>query len=102
MEPLLKKISAFIPDKKIDQELHFSLPERGPRSPFKQSQLYRLHLLICLKRLVSFRQLREDMKHNQAWRSFSGLKNKKQIPSLDLKFRQYDLMNPGLCWPQRA
>lgn len=90
MEPLLKKISAIIPDKKIDQELLFSAPERGPYSFFKPSQLYRLHSLACLKRIISFRQLRDDLKHNQAWRSFSGLRNKKQIPSLDVlsRFRQ--------------
>lgn len=90
MESLLKKFSALIPDKKIDQELRFSFPERGPHSSFRPSQLYRIHLLACLKRLVSFRLLREDLEHYQSWRSFSCLKNKKQIPSLDVlsRFRQ--------------
>jgi hypothetical protein len=90
MEPLLKNISAIIPDEKIDRELSFPCPDRGPRSDLKPSQLYRIHLLLCLKRLVSFRQLHKDMKHYRDWRSFAHLKNKNQVPSLDVlsRFRQ--------------
>ncbi len=90
MEPLLENISAIIPDEKIDRELSFPCPDRGPHSDFKPSQLYRIHLLLPLKRLVSFRQLHKDMKHYRDWRAFARLKNKSQIPSLDVlcRFRQ--------------
>lgn len=87
MEPLLEKISAIIPNEKIDRELIFPQPVRGPRHQFKPSQLYRIHLLLCLKRLVSFRQLREDLRHHKDWRSFAHLKNKNQVPSLDVLSR---------------
>lgn len=82
MEPFLKIISDIIPDEKIDQELHFPKPCRGPRARWKPSQLYRIHLLLCLKRLVSFRQLRNDLMHHRDWRIFSKLKNKSQVPTL--------------------
>lgn len=90
MEPFLKIISDIIPDDKIDQELHFPRPCRGPRSRLKPSQLYRIHLLLCLKRLVSFRQLRNDLMHHRDWRIFSKLKNKNQVPTLRAlsEFRQ--------------
>lgn len=90
MEPFLKIISDIIPDEKIDQELHFTKPCRGPRSRLKPSQLYRIHLLLCLKRLVSFRQLRNDLIHHRDWRIFSNLKNKSQVPTLRAlsEFRQ--------------
>lgn len=90
MEPLLKNISAIIPDEKIDRELKFSSPDRGPRSSLKPSQMYRIHLLLCLKRIASFRQLQKDLSHYRDWRSFAFLKNKNQVPSLDVlsRFRQ--------------
>lgn len=90
METLLKNILAIIPDEKIDRELSFPCPDRGPHSDFKPSQLYRIHLLVCLKRLVSFRQVHEDIQHHKDWRTFAGLKNKNQVPSLDVlsRFRQ--------------
>lgn len=90
MEPLLKNISVIIPDEKIDRELNFPTPNRGPQSFLKPSQMYRIHLLLCLKRIASFRQLREDLLHNRHWRSFAFLKNKNQVPSLDVlsRFRQ--------------
>lgn len=90
MEPLLKNISTIIPDEKIDCELSFPCPNRGPHSDFTPSQLYRIHLLLPLKRLVSFRQVHQDMKHHKDWRSFARLKNKDQVPSLDAlsRFRQ--------------
>ena len=90
MELFLKIISDIIPDEKIDQELHFPKPCRGPRSRLKPSQLYRIHLLLCLKRLVSFRQLRSDLIHHRDWRIFSQLKNKSQVPTLRAlsEFRQ--------------
>lgn len=93
MEPLLKNISAIIPDEKIDRELSFPCPKRGPRSDLKPSQLYRIHLLFSLKRLVSFRQVHEDMKYYKEWRSFARLTNKDQIPSLDVlsRFRHRSL-----------
>lgn len=82
MEPFLKVISDIIPDEKIDQELHFPRSVRGPRSRLKPSQLYRIHLLLCLKRLASFRQLSADLVHQRDWRIFSKLKNKTQVPTL--------------------
>lgn len=82
MEPLLKNISDIIPDEKIDQELHFPRPCRGPRSRLKPSQFYRIHLLLCLKRLASFRQLSNDLAYHRDWRMFSRLKNKNQVPTL--------------------
>lgn len=90
MESLLQNISAIIPDEKIDRELKFPTPDRGPRSFLKPSQLYRIHLLLCLKRLASFRQLQKDLPHYRDWRSFAFLKNKSQVPSLDVlsRFRQ--------------
>ena len=90
MEPFLKNISDIIPDEKIDRELKFPIPDRGPRPSLKPSQMYRLHLLLCLKRITSFRQLRENLFHHQDWRTFSFLKNKNQVPSLDTlnRFRQ--------------
>lgn len=90
MEPLLENISTIIPDEKIDRELNFPTPNRGPQSFLKPSQMYRIHLLLCLKRIASFRQLREDLLHNSDWRSFAFLKNKNQVPSLDVlsRFRQ--------------
>jgi hypothetical protein len=90
MEPFLKTISDIIPDEKIDQELQFPKPCRGPRSRLKPSQLYRIHLLLCLKRLISFRQLRSDLIHHRDWRMFSKLKNKSQVPTLRAlsEFRQ--------------
>lgn len=90
MEPFLKTISDIIPDDKIDQELHFQKPCRGPRSRLKPSQLYRIHLLLCLKRLISFRQLRNDLIHHRDWRIFSKLKNKSHVPTLRAlsEFRQ--------------
>lgn len=93
MDPLLKNISAIIPDEKIDRELKFPNPDRGPRSFLKPSQLYRIHLLICLKRIVSFRQLHNDLFCHRDWRSFAFLKNKTQVPSLDVlsRFRQNGL-----------
>ena len=87
MEPLLEKISTIIPDEKIDRELIFPQPDRGPRHQLNPSQLYRIHLLLCLKRLASFRQLREDLRHHRDWRSFAHLKNKNQVPSLDVLSR---------------
>jgi transposase len=87
MEPLLENISTIIPDEKIDRELSFPCPDRGPHSDFKPSQLYRIHLLLPIKRLVSFRQVHEDMKHHKDWRSFARLKNKDQVPSLDVSSR---------------
>lgn len=90
MEPLLQTISAIIPDEKIDHELTFPLPRRGPLSSLNPSQMYRIHLLFCLKRLASFRQLQKDLAHHREWRSFAHLKNKNQVPSLDVlsRFRQ--------------
>jgi len=90
MEPLLENISAIIPDEKIDRELKFPIPNRGPRPTLKPSQMYRIHLLLCLKRLVSFRQLREDLLHHRDWRTFARLKNKQQVPTLRAlsEFRQ--------------
>lgn len=90
MEPFLQNISDIIPDEKIDRELAFPLPERGPPSSLRPSQLYRIHLLFCLKRLASFRQLQSDLRHHREWRSFAHLKNKNQVPSLDVmsRFRQ--------------
>jgi hypothetical protein len=90
MEPLLENISAIIPDEKIDRELSFPCPDRGPHPDFKLSQLYRIHLLLSLKRLVSFRQVHKEMKHHRDWRAFAQLKNKNQVPSLDVlsRFRQ--------------
>jgi hypothetical protein len=82
MEPLLQNISASIPDEKIDHELFFSQPCRGPRPLLKPSQMYRIHLLFCLKRLASFRQLRSDLVHHQDWRLFAHRKNKNQVPTL--------------------
>lgn len=82
MEPLLENISAIIPDEKIDQELIFPQPNRGPRHQLKPSQMYRIHLLLCLKRLASFRQLREDLLHHRDWRTFARLKNKHSVPTL--------------------
>lgn len=82
MEPLLKQISAIIPDEKIDHELSFPQPDRGPHSPLKPSQMYRIHLLLCLKRRASFRQLQHDLLHHKSWRSFAHLKNKRQVPTL--------------------
>lgn len=87
MEPLLENISTIIPDEKTDRELIFPQPERGPRHQLKSSQLYRIHLLLCLKRLASFRQLREDLLYHRDWRSFAHLKNKKQVPSPDVLSR---------------
>lgn len=94
MEPLLKNISVIIPDEKIDRELSFPCPDRGPHSDLKPSQLYRIHLLLPIKRLVSFRQLHKDMQHRKDWRSFAWLKNKDQVPSLDVlsRFRQRALI----------
>jgi transposase len=90
MEPLLENISAIIPDEKIDRELIFPQPNRGPRHQLKPSQMYRIHLLLCLKRLASFRQLREDLLHQRDWRSFAHLKNKNHVPTLRAlsEFRQ--------------
>lgn len=90
MESLLKNISDIIPDEKIDQELHFPKPCRGPHSRLRPSQLYRIHLLLCLKRLASFRQLSNDLIHNRDWRLFAKLKNKTQVPTLRAlsEFRQ--------------
>jgi len=90
MEPFLKIISDIIPDEKIDQELHFPKSCHGPRSRLKPAQLYRIHLLLCLKRLVSFRQLHKDLIHHRDWRIFSKLKNKNQVPTLRAlsEFRQ--------------
>jgi transposase len=90
MEPLLENISVVIPDEKIDRELFFPQPDRGPKSFLKPSQMYRIHLLLCLKRVASFRQLREDLIHHRDWRAFARLKNKEQVPSLDVlsRFRQ--------------
>jgi len=90
MEPFLENISTIIPDEKIDSELNFPTPNRGPQSFLKPSQNYRIHLLLCLKRIASFRQLQADLFHNRDWRSFSFLKNKNQVPSLDVlsRFRQ--------------
>lgn len=82
MEPLLKKISNIIPDKKIDQELLFPRPDRGPKYSHRPSQMYRCHLLLCLKRIVSVRQLHCDLMFQKDWRTFSRLKNKQSIPSL--------------------
>lgn len=91
MEPLLQNISTIIPDEKIDRELTFSQPCRGPRYFLKHSQMYRIHLLFCLKRLASFRQLRSDLAHHRNWRSFAHLKNKNQAPTLRAmsEFRQH-------------
>lgn len=91
MEPLLKNISVIIPDKKINQELYFYSPERGPKFSLKPSQMYRCHLLLCLKRVASFRQLRMDLIQHKSWRSFAHLKNKQQVPSLRAfsEFRQH-------------
>lgn len=90
MEPFLETISTIIPNEKIDRELNFPTPNRGPQSLLKPSQNYRIHLLLCLKRIASFRQLQADLFHNRDWRSFSFLKNKNQVPSLDVlsRFRQ--------------
>lgn len=90
MEPLLKNISDIIPDEKIDRELHFPKPCRGPHSRLRPSQLYRIHLLLCLKRVVSFRQLSNDLVYHRDWRLFSRLKNKAQVPTLRAlsEFRQ--------------
>ena len=82
MEPLLEQISTLIPDEKIDHELSFSRPRRGPHADFKPSQLYRVHLLFCFKRLASLRQLQKDLKHYRDWRRFAHLKNQTQVPSL--------------------
>lgn len=91
MEPLLKSISAIIPNEKIDQELASLRADRGPRHRLKPFQMYRIHLLLCLKRLVSFRQLREDMMHHRDWRLFAHLKNKGHVPTLRAmsEFRQH-------------
>lgn len=90
MEPLLEKVSAIIPDEKINRELILPQPSRGPRHQLKPSQMYRIHLLLCLKRLASFRQLREDLLHHRDWRSFARLKNKHSVPTLRAlsEFRQ--------------
>ena len=90
MEPLLESISAIIPDEKIDKELIFPCPSRGPRCQLTASQMYRLHLLLCLKRAVSFRQLQADLLHRRDWRVFARLKNKNQVPTLRAlsEFRQ--------------
>lgn len=90
MEPLLENISAIIPDEKIDRELTFPQPSRGPRYQLQPSQMYRIHLLLCLKRLISFRQLRTDLLHNRNWRTFAQLKNKHHVPTLRAlsEFRQ--------------
>lgn len=82
MEPLLERISTLIPDEKIDHELSFSRPRRGPHTDYKPSQLYRVHLLFCFKRLASLRQLQKDLKHYRDWRRFAHLKNQTQVPSL--------------------
>lgn len=82
MEPLRERIAALIPDEKIDHELSFSRPCRGPPTNFKPSQLYRVHLLFCFKRLASLRQLQKDMHHYRDWRRFAHLKNQAQVPSL--------------------
>lgn len=82
MEPLLKSISAIIPDEKIDRELKFPVPKRGPRPSLKPSQMYRIHLLLCLKRLPSFRHLREELLYHRDFRTFAHLKNKLQVPTL--------------------
>lgn len=82
MDPLLERISAIIPDEKIDHELSFLRPRRGPRTDFKPSQLYRVHLLFCFKRLASLRQLQKDLHHYRNWRRFAHLKNQNQVPSL--------------------
>ena len=37
MEPLLERISAIIPDEKIDHELSFPQPKRGPRHQLRPS-----------------------------------------------------------------
>jgi len=97
MEPLLENISAIIPDEKIDRELSFPCPDRGPHPDFKPSQLYRIHLLLPLKRLVSFRQVHKDLKHHRDWRAFARLKNKDQIPSLDVLPRRPP--KSGQSWP---
>lgn len=91
MEPLLQNISAIIPDEKIDRELVFAHPCRGPRPLLRPSQMYRIHLLFCLKRLASLRQLRSDLLHHRDWRSFAHLKNKNQVPTLRAmsEFRQH-------------
>lgn len=95
MEPLLQNISTLIPNEKIDTELDFPYPQRGPRFQLKPSQMYRIHLLICLKRIPSFRQLQHDLFHHKSWRVFAGLKNKKRVPTLRAmsEFRQ---KAPGL------
>lgn len=92
VDPILEKISPYIPDDEIDFLFPFrkSNTQRRLRE-FKTSQLYRAHILAMIKGVISFNKVCAEFKSRRSFRDFCSLRNKKSTPIKRVlsEFRDY-------------
>jgi len=81
VDPILEKISPYIPDEEIDFLFPFrSYKTQGRLREFKASQLYRVHILTMIKGVPSFNKVCAEIKFRRSFRDFCHFKNKKSTP----------------------
>jgi len=92
VDPVLEKISHYIPDDEIDFLFPFrNFNIQGRKRTFKTSQLYRAHILTMLKEVTSFNKLRAEFKSRRSFRDFCHFKNRQSTPTTRIlsEFREY-------------
>ena len=92
VDPILEKISPYIPDNEIDFLFPFKNSNtQGRLRVFKTSQLYRAHILAMIKGVTSFNKVCAEFKSRRSFRDFCHFKNKKSTPTNRIlsEFRDY-------------
>jgi len=92
IDPVMKKISPYIPDDEIDFLFPFrTINIQGRKRTFKASQLYRAHILTMIKEVTSFNKLSTEFKSRRSFRDFCRFRNKNSTPSTRTlsEFREY-------------
>lgn len=92
VDPVLVKISSYIPDEEIDLLFPFrNYNIQGRVREYKSSQLYRLHVLTMIKGIASFNKVCKEIKVTRAFRDFCHFKNKESVPVKRVlsEFRNY-------------
>jgi len=96
VDPILEKISPYIPDDEIDFLFPFrNFNTQGRLRAFKMSQLYRAHVLTMIKGVTSFNKVCAEFKSRRSFRDFCRFKNKKFTPTNRILSQFRDYLKPS-------
>jgi hypothetical protein len=96
VDPILEKISPYIPDDEIDFLFPFKNSNtQGRLRVFKTSQLYRAHILAMIKGVTSFNKVCAEFKSRRSFRDFCRFKNKQSTPTNRILSEFRDSLKPS-------